>query len=608
MGDPIDGEQAEMRQTLPPRLKQAAAVGNAKEAFERAKARQDEADPDDVSSEDKDGNSRGPSQSTLLVQIGRTCEIFRDQRGDGYARVCVNDHTEIWQLRSKAFRQWLARKFYEQEERTPGGQAVSDALNVLEGDAHFDGLEHRLWVRVAPDPIGKGTLWLDLGDPLWRAVQITASGWRVVTDPPILFRRYSLTDAHPEPERGGNLDELRSFLNVKDNHAWVQLVAWLAASLLPNIAHPILVVHGEQGSAKSCMLRFVSRLLDPSRAPLRTEPRDVGEWVLTADHVWCVSLDNVSRLPPWLSDALCRAVTGDAFTKRELHTNSDDIIYEFRRVVALTGIEVVATREDLLDRSILLGLEPIPPTARRSEMEVIAKFEAALPRLLGALLDLVSGVLRELPHIQLPERQRMADFCEVGAAVERVLCWPAGTFSQAYAANVATQHEEALEANPIASALIAFMDSRAEWQGTATELLDQLGASLADGKPKPAGWPKNARALISMLKRVAPNLRAVGIWFWQDRSGKQRSVYLSKRPPDKGDICASSASPASQQGQRQAEPVTQTHSGVTQSSSGMTQNLDTMAWPGVHNDAGDADDAQNLEEEEREWEAARYEP
>ena len=605
MGDPIDDASIEIRSVdlLAPRLKQAAETGQAKEAFERAKAKQ-EAQSDSAASEDKEDSSRGPGQSTLLVQIGRVCSLFRDQRGDGYARVQVKDHTETWQIRSRAFRQWLARKFYEQEERTPGGQALADALNVLEGDAVFDAPEHRLWLRVAPDPLEPGIIWLDLGNAAWTAVKITAQGWHVVQDPPILFRRYALTDAHPEPERGGTLDELREFLNVKGDHAWVQLVAWLAAGLLPTIGHPVLVIHGEQGSAKSSLLKLLARVLDPSRAPLRTEPRDVGEWVLTADHVWCVSLDNVSHLPPWLSDALCRAVTGDAFTKRELHTNSDDIIYEFRRVIALTGIDVVATRPDLLDRSILLGLEPIAPTARRSELEVMAKFEAALPRLLGALLDLVCGVLRELPNVHLLEMQRMADFCKVGVAVESVLGWPEGTFIAAYAANVASQHEEALDANPVANVLLTFLDAHPEWQGTATDLLNELAGCMSDSKSKPSGWPKNARALASLLKRTAPNLRAVGVCFWQERNGKQRTLFFSKKPSEEQGIFASSASVTSPQSQPSSEPVTQTPSAVTQKPAQMTQTSADVDRYLVQNDADDENDALDPDDDDREWEAA----
>ena len=151
------------------------------------------------------------------------------------------------------------------------------------------------------------------------------------------------------------------FLNLRDDNVWYLLVAWLVAALMPDIAHPVLVIHGEQGSAKSTMLRLLGSLVDPSKTPLRTEPRDIGEWVQIADHSHLVALDNVSHLPGWLSDAICRAVTGDGFTKRQLYSDNDDVILMFRRVIALTGIEVVAQRSDLLDRSILLPLIPIAP-------------------------------------------------------------------------------------------------------------------------------------------------------------------------------------------------------------------------------------------------------
>jgi hypothetical protein len=52
-----------------------------------------------------------------------------------------------------------------------------------------------------------------------------------------------------------------------------------------------------------------------------------------------VVLDNISGIPDWLSDALCRAVTGDGMVRRRLYENDDLTVLAFRRVVALTSID-----------------------------------------------------------------------------------------------------------------------------------------------------------------------------------------------------------------------------------------------------------------------------
>jgi len=473
---------------------------------------------------------RKPAAAQRLVEIGvAACELFRSERDEPFARFAVGEHKETHPLRCGAFKSWLAREFYVAAQgRPPSAQAVEDALRVLEAKCLFEGDARPVFVRMASAP--DGSLHVDLGGSDWRAVRVTPDGWTVGTVANVTFRRYAATAPHPQPVPGGSLDALRALLNVKDEPAWRLLVAWLVAAFFPEIAHPVLVIHGEQGSAKSTKARLLGALIDPSRTPLRSEPRDVGEWIQAADHSWAVCLDNLSHVPGWLSDAICRAVTGEGFSKRALYTDGDDVIVSFRRVILLTGIEVVAGRADLLDRSILFGLEPIGPDARRSETEVLAEFEAARPAILGALLSAVSGALRELPNVHLTALPRMADFARVGVAVERALGWPAGSFLAAYAGNVGAQHEEAIGASPVGEAVRAFMGARSAWEGAPGELLETLTAQVSSNGARrmPHEWPKNARGLSGQLRRVAPSLRGAGVDATFTKTGGKRLVALRR--------------------------------------------------------------------------------
>src|SRR5256886_5689169 len=119
--------------------------------------------------------------------------------------------------------------------------------------------------------------------------------------------------ALPVPLPGGALDDLRPFLNVADDGDYRLLVTWLLAALRPRGPYPVLVLHGEQGSAKSTTARVLRMLIDPNGAPLRAEPHDDRDLMIAATNGWIVALDNLSHLPPWLSDALCRLATGGAF-------------------------------------------------------------------------------------------------------------------------------------------------------------------------------------------------------------------------------------------------------------------------------------------------------
>ena len=451
---------------------------------------------------------RAPSAAQILIKIGSQATLFRSEREEAFACFPTNGHSETWPVRSKSFRKWLSFQFYTEFDKPPNTQAMEEAMQVLEAKCDFQGEKRSLSLRMAQSD---GALWLDLADDQWQAVRITPDGWKVVQQPPLLFRRYAPASAQIVPNANGSLTGLRQFVNVKDESLYCQLVVWLVSTFFPEIAHPVLVVYGEQGSAKSTLMRLLALLVDPSKVPLRAEPRDIGEWVQAADHSYMVTLDNVSNLRAWLSDALCRAVTGEGFAKRQLYSDGDDVIISFRRVVAMTGIEVVPERADLFDRALLMELEPIEPEQRRLESEVLADFDRLRPELLGGLLDLVAGVLRELPSVRLDWLPRMADFARIGVAVERVLQWPEGTFIDAYSGNIASQHEEALAISAIGEPLQLFMKKHIEWSGTAKELLDALGTFAGETSQRAREWPKSARAIGGLLRRMAPNLRAVGI-------------------------------------------------------------------------------------------------
>ena len=148
-------------------------------------------------------------------------------------------------------------------------------------------------------------------------------------------------------------------------------------------------------------MRIIRKLIDPNTAPLRALPREERDLFIAATNAHVLAYDNVSGLPPWISDALCRLSTGGGFAIRELHTDQDEVLFNAVRPMILNGIEDVVTRPDLADRAIMLTLSPISEEKRRTEKEIWDEFNAMHPAMLGALLDGVAHGLRELPNIKL---------------------------------------------------------------------------------------------------------------------------------------------------------------------------------------------------------------
>ena len=100
------------------------------------------------------------SAAEILVAISKLATLFRAADGDtAYATFDVNGHRETWPVRSKGFRRWLVGEFYKAESKPPGGQAVADALGVIEARAQYDSATHPVHVRVAGDD---ETIYLDL--------------------------------------------------------------------------------------------------------------------------------------------------------------------------------------------------------------------------------------------------------------------------------------------------------------------------------------------------------------------------------------------------------------------------------------------------------------
>jgi hypothetical protein len=374
------------------------------------------------------------------------------------------------------------------------------------------------------------TIYLDMGNDAWECIRITAAGWEVITEPGVKFRRPRGMRALPRPVPGSLLD-LRPYINATDEESWRLMIAWLIAAMRPTGPYPVLSLLGEQGSAKTTTAEVFKRLLDPSKAPVRSEPRDVQDLMIAATNGWIVAFDNLSQIPGWLSDALCRMATGGGFSTRELYTDGDEVIFDTERPVIVTGIEEVVVRGDLLDRAVLVTLPPIPDSWRRPEATFWGQFEAARPSLLGGLLDAVSTAIRRAPSVRLTELPRMADFAIWTTAAASALGWSESDFLSTYAGNRATAHEVALEASPVAPLVRELVES-GTWEGTAGELLEKLNAMASDATRRLKSWPATGRTLAGVLRRMAPSLRKVGVAVEfrdeRDLGRRRRQIRLSK--------------------------------------------------------------------------------
>ncbi|MEH0543271.1 ATP-binding protein [Streptomyces sp. B21-105] len=482
---------------------------------------------------------RGPSQAAQLVAIARKrYDLFMSEDGRPYG-VKTDGANIALPLRGKAgLRSQLSRIYNDEHNGQVASQsALADAMTVLEGVAAA--AEPRVpHMRVARHDVG---VVVDLGDADGRCVVITPNGWERAARSPVLFRRSGAMKPLPPPVRDGDgLARLQDLLNT-DEEGFRLLVAWLVSTFIPDLPHPILTFRGEQGTGKSYSAKMVIGIIDPSGAPKRTAPRDIKSWATQAFNSWALCLDNVSIIPDWLSDALCRAVTGDGIVDRALYTDDDVVVLEFRRVLAMTTIDAGALAGDLAERLMTIELHTIPDHKRREENEMDAAYAEAHPSILASLFDLLAEVLRVLPEVQLTERPRMADFARILAAVDKVQGW---TTMDSYRTSARDAVADVLDGEPFAQAVCQLVDQSGP-DGvtlTASELLDRV--PTPDKLPKK--WPKDATRAGGQLKRLAPALRTIGLEVDDSKRGpkpKKQRLYTLTATAERRYETASPASP-----------------------------------------------------------------
>ena len=453
-------------------------------------------------------DGRGPKQADILIDLAGAAELFHSADGVAYADVMVNDHRETWTIRTKGFRRWLARQYFEGNRRRSKLRGPAVGAERYRGEGSFRrsraaGILPRRRVRRVSlsRPWGRSLAGgRDRRNGMAgnrKAAGTVSTRLRIETytraDAGRISRCITFVSECPDRQRfraGGCMG------------ARCPARSWSLSSDRAGRGARISQVHLSRQS--------FGPLLDPNSAPLRALPREDRDLFIAARNGHVLAFDNVSGLPTWISDTLCRLATGGGFAVRQLFTDQDEVLFDAARPVILNGIEDIVTRPDLADRALFLTLEPIPEDARRLEAELWAAFEAERPRILGALLDAVAEGLKRLPDTHLPRLPRMADFATWATACEPAL-WPAGTFWSAYCGNRDEAVEGVIDADPVAAAVRAVMTERTVWTGTATDLLGALAETTSDRIAKSKTWPDSPRALSGRLRRAATFLRKAGI-------------------------------------------------------------------------------------------------
>lgn len=458
---------------------------------------------------------------TLIKQHG--IEIFLNQFQEPYI-TSLESNFIAQPIKSNKTKQLIGKLFWDRYKKPPSNKAIDEAINTLGGLALYENSK----IKHVYNRIGriKNEIYYDIGDNQ-NVVKITGAGWSIEQNCPLIFRRFGHQDKQVLPEKGGNLKTIIDSVNISDKNNQILLLTHIVTCFVPNIPRSALALSGPPGSAKSTLLKMMRLLIDPSKTPLVTHNPDFKELIQTASHQYVVFLDNLSRLPEKLSDTLCRFVTGDSFSKRELYTVDSDVLYAFRRAIGVCGVNLVATKSDLLSRSLIITLDLIDRNQRKEEGAVLNKFKKDRPKILGAVFDCLSYCLKNVPNLKLHSLPRMADHYKYSAAAAQFLGYTIEQLETASKNNNANQNEEALGASAVAQVVLEFMEELDSWDGTSSKLYSELEDIVEKLKLKKS-FPKSPNWLIRRIKEVEINLLDSGIKVENLRDSKANSIRLSK--------------------------------------------------------------------------------
>ena len=475
-------------------------------------ARYSELQPFDIPRiNEHDPEKKKPSRTIELVKILKSLDIqlFLNQYNDPCVAINGNG-SDIIKLDSKDCEIWIQSEALK-KGASFGTEAVKNTKLILMNEARESKKQYTLSVRVAKD--SEGNIWYDLGE---KAIKISANGWEITDHFPILFQKYNHQRQQVEPKHGRKLDIIFDFFNIKDKEDRLLLKVWIVSSFIPGFAHPVLVLFGEHGSAKSTTFKILKSLIDPSSLQTLPPIKDSAQFTQIVSHHRLACFDNFSSLKDDLSDLICRVCTGEGFSKRRLYSDDDDYVYNFQHVIGINGISNIINRADLLDRSLLIETVRISNVERKNEEEIIAHFNEVKPEILGNCFDILCEAIKIKPTINLDELPRMADFASWSCAISEAMGIDKEQFISAYRNNINKQNEEAINASPIGLAVIELVKN--EYSGLfiaqpamvlhkLKDIADKLGLETIHS----SYWPKDPKSLWKKLSEISPVLKIYGI-------------------------------------------------------------------------------------------------
>jgi len=476
-----------------------------------------------------EGNSDSPVvEEAMPISYLKGFKVIVDQQGIAHVITGGSWNWRAHKVGSKKLAKIIRHNAREMGVKLKRGE-IQEIFETLLEFGETDGRRSDVFYRVAPI---KNGIEIDLGDESHARVRIVPGKAEIVREgsEALFHRPEEMLPIKVDSEKGDYQLFYKYLPNVAVTDR-VLLVAWIAYTManpkLSSVAYPILVLLGGQGTGKTTLTKLISRIIDPRIVGVQIMPRNMKDLVTAAQRAHLLCFDNLRGFRGSASDILCVMVTGGAIVLRKLYTDDEPHIVYVHVALILNSLHEIITESDLAQRRLPIRLNPLSESDRVSESKLEHDLETDLPIIIRGFHELIAEIFKYLPDVEVTNPERMIDFSRWLAAMEKVDDAPPGIYQGLYSECLVEAQLESLLANPLAAALIDFVqDRRKTWQGKPTELLAELNGFAPFAMQRSPDWPKNSIALGRGVSSLQAGLKTQCIEITQTR-GKHRKITVT---------------------------------------------------------------------------------
>jgi len=390
-------------------------------------------------------------KETALQKLERTskqveAEFYQDQFGN----TVVEIRKRVYDIEDAIYKALLSEKYYEEYGDVFGDAAFKKHLSL--GISSAVKKNPKLYPRRIH--IKGKTIYYDSGRYVW---EFTNGEYNVYnaedTNCPVIFRRYTDFKEAPVEPTEKTAKELINAVTDQYRHDGIHW-AYIVSFFEPLHSHPIGMVNGEPGSAKSTFTELIKELVDPSIVNRIEMPEKAADFDTYREKFYVCNYDNVRKITAEQADDLCRQVTGSSSVKRKLYTNAGMYLTSGKPRITINGVKPEPSAfNDLLDRLYPVFLRRLQQN--KDENKVKKEIDKIMPELRFACLKTITKALQleEDDYTNIP---RLAEFSMLCERINLIEGGEKNEFIQHYREKMKVAHSSGLD-DAFASILVEYL-------------------------------------------------------------------------------------------------------------------------------------------------------